>query len=959
MSWKCLKTVVAATWCLALGSARIEAQFPPSIAVTDHGGVDLKRDYGAIEDDSAVNHQVTLSWGHQTSAPRTFFIKLAAKNADVVGVLPGAFEADDQALEGGWKTNAGGGDVDRINFTVRFPSHSVTPLENPHRTWQHLLNHGDSDSAARLRQDPSFRPDARRLTIQTSSQSSRGFSITGDQMQHERAFWIPELDIFVAVGNPPVSFSDHLRAIQSWHGRRVLDQVARAPEASYAQFTAHWEDMGNPRYETPHAPYPGHVVGITWDSAIHKFGIDRGAGVQNDYGNPDRFRFSLDEGELTPDLRSTWKGQELEDGLPIITTRLEKAGVRYEIEQFAYPLHGPPDQRRGDIPMVLLQRVTLRELEGKNRRVDLGLTHRRKLPDPETGVLVREQRDGWLWEEATGRRTMLHVGGTELRLEKNTVTRAKAITNRIVFRTDLAAHSARDILIKIPSPLVSVEDRGALLALRHTSARQDTLRFWRAYLARGAQFDVPDQAVNTLFRANLWHALRLPRRHGGEQTDVRIDLPYSNFAYDQNGTPWPVNQAIYVDYMLYDLRGHNDIAAEELATIFRNNQEANGRIGGHANWGVYTPSMIYAVAKHYLLSGDRTSLERLLPQVLRAFDWCLGELKKTEQATGPTRGMVLAPLNDLSHDSRAWAFNQAYFFAAADLLARALERIEHPRAAECHATARALYQAVDRGFGHASMCSPLVQLADRTWIPYVPGDAMTPGRSPKTWYPTDVDTGPLHLSRLKALDPNGLLTTCLLNDHEDNLFYRNWGMANEPVYNQQATAYLLRDNVEAVVRSFYSMMACAFSHTVFEPVEHRWGWGQYFGPPSTDGAWFELYRNMLIHERDDDTLLLLGATPRRWLAPGAHIRIERAPTYYGRVQLELDSQMDADRIIVKAELTRRRSPRAILLRLRHPRKQPIRSVRVNGQSWTDFDRQKECIRISRPSESRYTILALY
>ena len=56
-----------------------------------------------------------------------------------------------------------------------------------------------------------------------------------------------------------------------------------------------------------------------------------------------------------------------------------------------------------------------------------------------------------------------------------------------------------------------------------------------------------------------------------------------------------------------------------------------------------------------------------------------------------------------------------------------------------------------------------------------------------------------------ALDPHGALTTYLLNDHEDNLFFRNWGMANEPVYNQHATAYLLRDEIKAVIRTIYSI----------------------------------------------------------------------------------------------------------------------------------------------------------
>ena len=45
--------------------------------------------------------------------------------------------------------------------------------------------------------------------------------------------------------------------------------------------------------------------------------------------------------------------------------------------------------------------------------------------------------------------------------------------------------------------------------------------------------------------------------HAPQEPNVAIDLPYSNFAYSQTGTPWPVNQAVYVDYMLHDLRGYH------------------------------------------------------------------------------------------------------------------------------------------------------------------------------------------------------------------------------------------------------------------------------------------------------------------------------------------------------------------------------------------------------------------
>jgi hypothetical protein len=451
----------------------------------------------------------------------------------------------------------------------------------------------------------------------------------------------------------------------------------------------------------------------------------------------------------------------------------------------------------------------------------------------------------------------------------------------------------------------------------------------------------------------------LPRRHGGQGPKTKIDLPYSNFAYDQNGTPWPVNQSVYVDYMLYDLRGYHAISAEELATMYSNNQEPNGHIGGVANWGVYTPGMIYAVAQHYRLSGDRASLEHLLPQSLNALDWCLEQMRQGSERTGPSRGLVLAPLNDLSHDLSAWAFNQAYLYAGTELLGRVLTELQHPRAQECLAAARQMYDSIQRGFAHASMQSPLVQLRDHTWSPYVPSDALAPSRLLSIWYPTDVDCGSLHLSRLKALDPNGLLTTYLLNDHEDNLFLNHWGMANEPVYNPHATAYLLRDDVKPAIRAFYSMMACAFSHSTFEPVEHRWSWGQYFGPPSTDGAWFELYRRMLIHECDNNTLLLCQATPRKWLEDGKQIRIERAPTYYGRLNLRINSHAAANEISTSIDLDQRKQPAGLLLRLRHPLGLPMQSITLNGRNWTDFDVAKEWVRIPNPNQNHYEIVARY
>lgn len=895
--------------------------------------------------------RVHLSWGQQRLAEERQ-IKIQASRMEIAEIVPVDLESGDSFGDGHYRGRAGSGDVDGLSLVLNFPDRNIAMISRPHQIWGYLLDKGDAETAERLKNDPGFRPDERKLTVRTNAEETRGFSLTVDQLLQNRQFWIPELDLYVSTGENPQSYAECRRELQSREGRRILDQVRSDPEANYSQWTARWEDMGHPSYRNPHATGNGHIVCVGWDSSFYKFGIDRGAGVRNDLGNPDHFMFQYGFGDLSQDITKTWKSQSLDDGLPILTTVFENDGVRYEVEQFAYPLQGPSADRDHPSPMVLLQKVRLTELEGTTRMLEIGITHHRELVTgkPETAVQVNDST--WTWEDSS-EQILLRVEGAYLSFGSDTISGDKPKIIQSFLKISLNGRGRNEFVVKLPSPVVAPEDRETFRKLDYTAARAATRQFWSDYLAKGAQFVVPDEAVNTLFRANLWHALRLPRRQSDKGDLVAIDLPYSNFAYDQKGTPWPINQAVYVDYMLYDLRGYHGLSAEELAVMFNGNQESNGHIRGYANWGVYTPGMLYAVAQHYRLSGDRASLDRLLPQSMKAMDWCLSEVRKAWP------GLVLAPLNDLSSEKRVWAFNQAYLFAGLDAFALVLLEIEHPRAAECRAAADSLRQAIDGAFGRASMLAPPVQLRDGTWMPYVPCDALTPRRMPEIWYPTDVDTGPMHLPRLKALDPKGDLATCMLQDHEDNLFLNGLGMANEPVYNQQATVYLLRDEAEPAIRAFYSMMACAFSHSVFEPVEHRWGWGQYFGPPSTDGAWFELYRNILIRECDDDSLLLFAAAPRGWFEDGKQISIERAASYFGPITLRMDSRVASGMITATIDMPARKRPTTLVIRFRHPKSLPFKGVMVNGREWTGFDARKEWVVISDPGKKQYTIIASY
>jgi hypothetical protein len=116
---------------------------------------------------------------------------------------------------------------------------------------------------------------------------------------------------------------------------------------------------------------------------------------------------------------------------------------------------------------------------------------------------------------------------------------------------------------------------------------------------------------------------------------------------------------------------------------------------------------------------------------------------------------------------------------------------------------------------------------------------------------------------------------------------------------------------------------------------------------------------MLITEREDGILLLAQATPRPWLRDGKRIEIERAPTYYGRMNMTIESHAASGSIRADIAMPDRSHPRELLVRFRHPDGSVMRSVTVNGRAWTNFDAQKEWVRIPSPIEPKYVIEAHY
>lgn len=880
--------------------------------------------------------KLKITFGLKGQKPRLFTVQLLSNSEGLqIAKTAGSRIEKNDRIAAISQLFCGAGDTDELITEISWPE-PTAPLRklayfnDPHSIkgdamWGYLMEHGSPGQSARLRKDPWYHPDAPLLTVQLNKEGTAGFTIGLLQLLEQGAMWLPEQDIFISLAENPVSFEEHLASLK---GPRILDRVKESPDASLSQFKALWEDIGDPvawniSWATTWLGIKGHLT-VTAPShgSVYKFAVDRFGNVRPDFASPHKFRLDLSYGN------STWKSQQIENGLPLIITRLEKDGQLCEMEQFAAPF--------GNKEAVMFTKV---RISGKAGPINFG-------------IRLKSQPDSVQFQVINNTVIDKQTGNTWLMLEPGKGLSISGNEEGISVTGELTAGATKELILKLPSPAVNTTE--TLAALTYTTARKTTVQYWEDWMNKGASFKVPEEAVNNLYRANLWHALSLPRHTLDSTGALHMDLPYTNIGYGQKNAMWPINQAVYVDYMIYGLRGYEKVAQDEIAAMYKTQQQPDGRMAGNANWGVYSPGHLYAVAQNYLLTRDRKSFESLLPQSLKTLDWCLAQVAKANKS-----GLIAQPLNDLTTAKREWAFIQAYFGGGLEAFGKALATYAHPRAKVVQATAAKMKKDVTQEFARSSVKSPVVQLEDGTWINYVPTDALTPRRIMEEWYPTDVDCGALHMSRLGVIDPHGWLTTALLHDQEDNLLFKNQGAANEPVYVQQGNTYLLRDEPKAVIRSFYSLMACGFSHGQFTPLEHRWAWGQYYGPPSTDGAWFEIYRKMLLNELGGDTLIIGQAVPREWLQKGKQIEVKNAPSYFGPVSFTMEGENDQHQLTATVQLAKRNPPKELLVRFRHPDDKQIRSVTVNGKAWKDYDVKKEHIKIPLPQGDKFIVTATY
>jgi hypothetical protein len=398
--------------------------------------------------------------------------------------------------------------------------------------------------------------------------------------------------------------------------------------------------------------------------------------------------------------------------------------------------------------------------------------------------------------------------------------------------------------------------------------------------------------------------------------------------------------------------------------------------GGHMD-GVhaYGPGCIgWALTEHYRVTGDREWLKASAPRIQANVEWMLRQRRfLADSIPGGDRLWCkgLQPAHQATPDSGGlflqWYWSEAYYCASVSRWAAALSEIDPDKGAKLAAEAEAYRKDLLTAAERSIALSPVVQVRDGTYHSVIPFGCYMRGLGTGAWgwqrdgsgahwgpltFETDLSATPL-ISTAKLLSTDDVRVQGYLDVLEDRLLVDNprtgsapWflgGWQHQVGIQKTAEAHLDGDDIPAFLRTFFNSYAIHIVPNdgyVFN--EHV-----FAGPPDKifeDAAFLYRFRNLLVME-DGRNLWLARATSRVWFLQGQKISVKNAPTHFGTLDYEIVSDADHGKITATVKMPSRNPPKSVLLRFRHPKAAPIKSVTVNGKEWAAFDKGKETIEL--------------
>ena len=432
-----------------------------------------------------------------------------------------------------------------------------------------------------------------------------------------------------------------------------------------------------------------------------------------------------------------------------------------------------------------------------------------------------------------------------------------------------------------------------------------TEEFWRSAFADAIELKVPCRKATEAYKAA--HVCQyIIKDHGqlrgGEGFYDRFyvrDGAYQIMELEEAGLADAAKKAI-VPFLKSQGKDGRFFGGKEQTKQF----DANGQ----AQWALW---------QYYKIYRDREWLEKTYPQMIRAARWTM-QNRKNAPANSPFAGVLgkspsdgerLGHLGDGTHHIVGYDFWNLRGMLCTAEAAQILGRQDDAR--QLLADAEDYRAALDRAQKNTGL---------KHFPPSWEKDGTHWGNTETLW-PTELfdrdDPRVAELSRhVREEFGEGYI--------EGVIQWR--GTTRTQAIHPYMGAYtamsdLVRGEHELVVQDFYwyllhSTAANAFPEGII--YRNRFAWSNTLPHPTGASNYAILLRHMLIHEAGEQ-LHLLRAVPDWWLAEGEEIRVLRAPTHFGKMNMVITGKRDG--VEVKLDLPKRNPPKKVFLTL--PKSRPL------------------------------------
>ncbi|MBI2435713.1 MAG: hypothetical protein HYV26_22895, partial [Candidatus Hydrogenedentes bacterium] len=545
-----------------------------------------------------------------------------------------------------------------------------------------------------------------------------------------------------------------------------------------------------------------------------------------------------------------------------------------------------------------------------------------------------------------------------------------------VYHFDLAPGESAQVFAVLPAFPATAQD---VARFSEPAASLDrVMAYWQEVLAPMTQIETPDPLLNNIVRASQVHCLLAARN------EERGKYVAAYISADRYG---PLESEAHSVIRGMDLLGAQEYARRALEYFVKRYAPEVHLTTGYTLMG--TGWHLWTLAEHFQRTGDTAWLAAIAPDVARACGWVARECEKTKvnDARGaplPEYGLV-PPGVAADWNRFAYRFIQeGHYYAGLAQAAAALAAVGHPDAPALEQAAAALRGNVQRAYRLTQDNSPVLPLADGTWVRPYPGmlncfgriEDMIPGEDANRSWAYDVELGAHHLALLGVLDPQSREVGDML-DHMEDFWFLHSGMGDypeernradwfnlggwakiQPYYARNAELYALRDDIKPFIRSYFNTIPTLLSLENLSFWEHFHNMGGWNKTHET-GYFLAQTRTMFVMERGNELWLALFV-PEQWFGPGQRVSVQQAPTTFGAVGFAL--MTDATGKELSAEISppatsggrpgeRTRKPvEAIVLRLRPLGQHAPRDIQVAGAEVLRIDQATATVHLKPGSD---------